>query len=65
MSVSRKELEELIDMLLDCVEAMEAVDNDVLITKCNTHGMNRFICFGNSGYIGFDNGTIEVNNDGE
>lgn len=63
MSVSKRDLENLIEKLQNCVDEMEDKEITELSTSCNTYKMNNFISFGYKGYLSLDNDYIEVDED--
>jgi len=63
MTVSKKDLELLIEKLQNCVDEMEDKNVDEISTSCNTYRMYKFISFGSSGYLSLDNDYIEVDGD--
>ena len=65
MTVSKKDLELLIEKLQNCVDEMEDKNIDEISTSCNTYKMYKFISFGSSGYLCLDNDYIEVQGDDE
>ena len=60
MEISKKEIEELIEKLQNCVNEMEESGIEEIDTKCNTYGLSNFICFGNKGYLSLDESQIEI-----
>jgi len=60
MKISKKDLENVIEILQNCVDEMEANEVDEISTNCNTYKMYKFISFGSSGYLSLDNGYITV-----
>lgn len=65
MKVTKRDLENLIEKLQNCVDEMEDKNVDEISTSCNTYKMYRFISFGSSGYLSLDNDYIEVEGDDE
>jgi len=65
MKVNKKDLENVIEILQNCVDEMDANEVNEISTSCNTYKMYKFISFGSSGYLSLDNGYIEVDSGDE